>query len=460
MTRRHKDLEALDKQALIEGYVLLEGRVRSLEKEVRDLRTLLDGSVSPPPKTPTNSSIPPSQDRKAKRKKKRSAKRGPKAGHEGKSRQRSTPDEILECRLSACSGCGHALSDLAQHEVGRHQVIDLPPIRPLVREVVRYGCICPGCQRYERAASPPGFERGRRFGPHLKRLVVYLHHAHPLSYERVKTILQDVFDLTISPGTLVNWVKGATRPLQAASEAILNQLTQEPVVGSDETGARVAGENHWQWAFQSPQWVWMTINPSRGSQVIEQHWRGAQPEVWVSDLAPAQLHHPAKAFQACLAHQVRDLQYEIDARRCRWSYHLQALFYRAIRLGKQRQAIPPPHYLRQVSQIEQQLDHLLNAYPAHPDSQRLWRRYRKHRKSLLLFLHRDDVPPTNNASEQALRNSVIYRKVSGGFRTDWGAALYADAISIFETARRQKRHLLDTLSAVLAQQPTFAAIPE
>jgi len=38
---------------------------------------------------------------------------------------------------------------------------------------------------------------------------------------------------------------------------------------------------------------------------------------------------------------------------------------------------------------------------------------------------------------QALRNSVIYRKVTGGFRSDWGAELYANLISMLETARRQ-----------------------
>jgi len=45
--------------------------------------------------------------------------------------------------------------------------------------------------------------------------------------------------------------------------------------------------------------------------------------------------------------------------------------------------------------------------------------------------------------------------VTGGFRTHWGADLYADMISILETARRQRRTILDVLSLVLARQPTF-----
>jgi transposase len=75
---------------------------------------------------------------------------------------------------------------------------------------------------------------------------------------------------------------------------------------------------------------------------------------------------------------------------------------------------------------------------------------------VLLCLRRDDVPPTNNASEQALRNSVIYRKVTGGFRTDWGAEVYANIISILETARRQGRNIADTLIAILASEPAFS----
>jgi transposase len=75
-------------------------------------------------------------------------------------------------------------------------------------------------------------------------------------------------------------------------------------------------------------------------------------------------------------------------------------------------------------------------------------------------LHRPDVPPTNNASEQALRNSVIYRKVTGGFRTPQGATLYANLVSILETARRQQRSFFDILTSLLAGQPAFCPLRE
>ena len=65
---------------------------------------------------------------------------------------------------------------------------------------------------------------------------------------------------------------------------------------------------------------------------------------------------------------------------------------------------------------------------------RLQRRYQKHRDAVFVFLYRTDVSPTNNISERYLRPSVIHRKVTGGFRSDWGAHAYAALKSVIDTA--------------------------
>lgn len=186
----------------------------------------------------------------------------------------------------------------------------------------------------------------------------------------------------------------------------------------------------------------------------------AQPQVWVSDRLSSQMGHPAQQYPICLAHQVRDLQYEIDVHTCAWAAQVQALLYQAMALDQQRDSLSEADYRQQVATVEQQMDTLLKTYPQHDGSQRLWRRYRKHRASLFVCLHRADVPPTNNASEQALRNSVIYRKVTGGFRSDWGAQLYANLLSILETARRQGWAIFEILSMLFAPQPTFSWLGE
>ena len=453
MSNRREQLEQLNKEDLIEGYILLEKRVKTLEKQVSDMRALLEKQMPKTKKTSKNSSVPSSCDEKANRKKKRAKKRGPKVGHKGTSRLRVEPDETVECRVAVCGCCGEDLSRHPQHEAARRQVIDLPPIEPIVRDIVRYGCYCPNCETYQRAETPPEHESSGMFGRHVEQLVLYLHYAHPLSYQRVQHILADQYNLSLGIGTLVNIVQRAKARLAEVAESIRQQIQQAEVIGSDETGARVDATSQWQWVFQTPDLAYFTMVASRGSEVIETVLDDAIPCVWVSDLLSSQLCHPAEAYQVCLAHQVRDLQYAIDAFECSWASALQQVFYETMTLARTRDR---PDSVQTVTDLHDRLDRLLETYPTHEDSQRLWRRYHKHRKALLLCLEREDVPATNNASEQALRNSVIYRKVVGGFRTNWGAQVYADVISIIETARRQGQNIAQTLTAIFASKPAFS----
>ncbi len=84
-------------------------------------------------------------------------------------------------------------------------------------------------------------------------------------------------------------------------------------------------------------------------------------------------------------------------------------------------------------------------------------RFREHRDSLFVFLYDAAVPPTNNASEQALRHSVVHRKVTGGFRSEWGAAAHATLTTVLDTARKRGEDLLTTLHAAIG--PPMAIPP-
>ena len=69
---------------------------------------------------------------------------------------------------------------------------------------------------------------------------------------------------------------------------------------------------------------------------------------------------------------------------------------------------------------------------------------------LLVFLTRRDVEPTNNGAELALRPSVIFRRVTNGFRSDWGAKVYADLCSIVATGRLAGRTALADIRHAIA----------
>jgi transposase len=433
-------LRQLSTDELIGIILELQAKVAALEERLKR-----------PPKTPANSSLPAGQQPKANRPKGKRAKRGPRHGHVGISRTKTEPDVVVEVRVESCAACGADLRAVPATVIGSSQVVDLPPVRPVVIEARRCAAACPVCGEEQVADYPAGLEAERVFGPRLEAAVHYLHLAHPLSYVRVQDILQDLFGLDISLGALVNAVRRAADTFSAAAQTILDDVRASGVIGSDETGARVAGQNAWLWVVQSDDSAYYTIAPTRGAVVLDRLLGDALPTVWVSDLAKAQLKQPAVLRQICLAHQTRDLQYAIDVYRCAWAYRFQALLFRAMRLGRQRDLIPPQAYGQQVVAIEHACDALLEPVPRSPESQNLRQRFLLHRDHLFTFLAVPGVPPTNNASEQALRNSVIYRKVTGGFRSDWGAAAYANVASVLETARRRGQDFLDTLLSLLTK---------
>ena len=82
----------------------------------------------------------------------------------------------------------------------------------------------------------------------------------------------------------------------------------------------------------------------------------------------------------------------------------------------------------------------------------LLNRLEKYKANHLLFLKRFDVAFTNNMSERDLRKCKNRQKLSGGFRTLEGCEMFADILSIIETAKRMNLSVFDTISS-LFQSP-------
>ncbi len=61
----------------------------------------------------------------------------------------------------------------------------------------------------------------------------------------------------------------------------------------------------------------------------------------------------------------------------------------------------------------------------------------EHEWHLFTFLDHPEVPADNNGSERELRPTATYRKVTGAFRSDWGADLFAGVRSVIGTAARR-----------------------
>ena len=94
--------------------------------------------------------------------------------------------------------------------------------------------------------------------------------------------------------------------------------------------------------------------------------------------------------------------------------------------------------------------------PANRHGQRLRKRYGKLRSHLFTFLDHPEVAADNNGSERELRPTATYRKVTGGFRSVWGANLFAAVRSIIGTATRRGIDAYQAVKMVLQGQSVLA----
>lgn len=444
-TARRK-AEELSREELIALVYEMAKKINELEAEIaRSQRS---------PTTSQNSSQPPARDFKGStsKKRKRRKRKGAQPGHEKQERGLvDNPNKIIEAYVDNCENCHINLLDQVPVQVVRRQITELPEIKPVVIETRQYEVACPCCGTLQRGKLPEGLPAGRYFGPRLEATVTHLHHEHHIGFKRLLQICEEMFGLTLSPGGLVSIVERAGKAAQQEAEAIAERVRQSKVIGSDETSARVHGENWWQWVFVSENCEYHLLEPSRGYAVIEKFMRECEAEVWVCDCWKAQLNAPAKLYQICLAHQIRNLQGLIEKRpRLVWARELQALFRKAIRLGNRREQMTKAGYARQTVMIEKEIERLLKRNFSGIGAN-LLKRYRKYREALLVFLDRSDVPAHNNACERALRPSVIHRKVMGSFRSDWGAQAYAALATVLNTAKRHGQSAFQKLLQLLGQ---------
>ena len=433
-------LNSLSREELIVLIVQLFAEVRELRAEVERLKK--------PPTTSRNSSQPPSRDQKTDLgTRRRHRRRGAKPGHPKAERPLSDhPTTVIEVRVTQCADCGAALQAVVPQAVVRRQIVELPVIQPVVIETRQQQVVCPQCHQVQHGPLPEGLEATRAFGPRLEATVTYLQHQQHLSYERTQDALHDLFGVAVSEGGQACILERAGQAATVEAETIRRQVVQSPVVGSDETGARVDGQTHWQWVFVGGDAIYHVIRASRGKDVIPEVFGDEQVPTWVCDCWSPQLKAPAERFQLCLAHQIRNLQGLLD--RCphlRWASELQALFRTAIHLAKRRDQLTASGFQRRVKALEGQLEQLLHRRVMTPAAQPLVKRYRKHRAHLFVFLHDPQVPWHNNACERALRPAVIHRKVTGGFRSQWGADAYAALATVIETAKLRAQPVFEKL---------------
>lgn len=470
-------LDLLPAPVLAELVRALQARITVLEAELATLRG--GGPPAPPTKTAANSATPPSQGLGGRRPAPPPGtdrpKRGPKPGHPGTSRRRVDHDQVdnvLPCRPRDCAHCGAVLPAAGGTVVGRRQVVELPPVRPVVIEARRVRVRCRRCAHGTAGQYPDGWGATGAFGPRLVATAALLHEEQHVASARLVEVFAGVCGLEMSEGAIVKAVGRLGQALLPAAAVIAAEVRQAPVIGSDETRARVDGVHGWHWVFQTATAAYHTIQRRRNTEVVLPFLNGTIPRCWTSDLWKPHLAAPAVCYQICLAHQLRDLEYAVqaetgDARVAAraWAAAMQTVLRGAIHLRNAHGAgdVDAPTYARAVEALDGAVDHLLATALTHGWSSDLQTRYQVHRRGLLTFLHHLAVPPTTTASARSLRPSVVQRKVTGGFRSEAAARGYAAVRTVTDTARKRGQDvfalLLGAAGPALPITTRYAPLP-
>ena len=464
--QKHQELQRVieEKQKLIDS---LKNEVFRKTIEIRKLQAKLDESKGMPEAkaapakpqiTSENSSLPPSKDpigfkRTQSLREKSKRPNGGQPGHKGHTKEQTTlPNTTIACAPMVCPGCGRPLDTSGMHIVGRRQVWDLPlPIAPIVTEYLQMEGTCQ-CGKCCKGEFPSEATAPVAYGPNVQALIGYMSTLQSIPFKRMVDILNNVFGLQMSQGTVSNILQRMRKKAETEVETIRQDIEKSGVVGADETGAKVNGENHWIWVFQTEALTYMVIDKSRGKAAIDKHFPDGFPQsVLVTDRHSPYFNVDVADHQICLPHLLRNLIYlsqtvpDND-----WPIKMMGLLRDAIRVKHQSpQGIVDE---AEVERIRDSLNKLMDTLPTIDDEAQQKSlsdfivNLSKKKEYILTFLTNPAVPADNNASERSVRPVKTKMKVSGQFKTIDGAASYTTLHSIVQTARKNNR---DPLAALL-----------
>jgi len=267
-------------------------------------------------KTPQNSSLPPSSQhphaKPAAPRKPSGKKPGGQAGHPKYERVLIPTEkcsEVMTLKPSACRRCGTRLAGNGA-EPRRHQVWELPEIRPLVTEYQLPRLPCPDCGITTCAELPAGAPSGQA-GPQLVALVSLLMGCFRQSKRRVSLFLEQVLGQPCSPGWVVKLQNQATAALRPAYEELASQLPMQGVLAIDESPTKEGRIKAWLWTCVATSFTVFAMRTTRAATVLDELLGEEFDVVVICDRA--KMYWMLGRLQWCWAHLQRDFQALIDS---------------------------------------------------------------------------------------------------------------------------------------------------
>jgi transposase len=428
----------------------LEARVQVLQEQNRTLQEQLN-------QTSRNSSRPPSSDppqNPRPRRPRSGRRRGGQPGHAGHTRTLlpvEDVDEVVVLKPQRCSGCQVPLwgDDPAPF---RHQVIEIPPIQPVVTEYQWHQLVCPNCGETTRAPWPKGVPSGT-YGPRVHATVALCTGSYRLSKRTTSQVMADVFRVPISVGTISQSEQATTEVLAEPVEDARAYVPEQPMAHLDETSWRQGAKRAWLWVAVTSWVTVFLVRLSRGAQVARDLLGEGFCGILVTDRYSAYNWYPVRWRQLCWSHLLRDFE-AIRGRGGVCEEIGEALLEQA------RQMFTWWHRVREgtlarstfrsyMTPLRREVERLLKAGSqcGVAKTEGMCREILKRREALWTFVQVEGVEPTNNTAERSIRPGVQWRKGSFGTQSEDGSRFVERMMTVVATLKQQKRNVLDYLIA-------------
>ena len=291
-------LDSLDKPDLIALVLKLAEQNRILTEQVATLTARvasLEARLMIPPKTPGNSSLPPSKGAKANLPETPKKRR---KGRPGVARALCpNPDRVREVYATSCTGCGGNLTPADQPDVHAYDHTDLPPIAPVTTRVHLHSGDCPCCGERVAATAPADMPVGKSIRPRHRSVGGLSARLPDGQLQPSGRNAERLVRLDLERGRHRQHVGPSRAALRRGGQAHRSRGSRRPGhCQRRDLGAGIEGITCWQWVFGSASAVFHRIAVSRSAAVVTAFLQSAQPEVWVSDRLGAQMGHAKQCF--------------------------------------------------------------------------------------------------------------------------------------------------------------------
>jgi len=383
-------------------------------------------------------------------------------------------DEVFEYRPQRCQGCHADLADAPVVGVTSRQVVDLPPVKPVVTEHRMVSCAC-ACGTVTKAGAPEGVSAPVQYGPGAAAVALYLLVAHHVPFARVVRIMTDLLGFNVSPGWVNNCLTRAAAALTAFRDRIRTLLTSAGLVHFDESGVRVGGCLRWLHVACTPLLTHYHLDERRGQDGMDRHGilpALSAPQIAVHDgwMSYFKTPYDRIAHALCNAHHLRELTgwAETSPADRAWAQPFLDLLRHGNRLVKiakadRRTHLPDPVYHRLLTRWQRAIDNAEAAIPppARGRGPRLSLIDRLKATTEVWRFARDfTVPFDNNQAERDIRMIKLQGKISGAWRKTPNATRWLQVREYISTVTKNGLNTLAALCDAITGNAWLPPLPE